>query len=437
VNDAMYWQAFALYRIGGTPELQEALGVLETLKAKAPAEGSRNAARSSAGGSGGASGGGKGSSSGFGSASAGSSPGTTAVVSGNTGDRLAVDRYNTFAGGVGLAWVQEGGRNDATALAARIANVLASRGMSNDPAVKRAQAAAGNNCDTEDQQVRAEALSALGQTDPEMARQSAVRALGRKDECSVPLRRTAIGMIANKKDDAAAAALIPVAKSDPSVDVRTTAIDYLSRMPGDAALNTLQELSTVSDNDRVQRSAIRALASSTNPRAKVGLRALIEKNDAPEPLRLAALDSYGRESAPDDIAWLRGTYTKVTSARVKSSIVSAVARIGGDANDAWLSTLLRNDDEPMEARMSALRQAGRSMDVGSLAKLYDASTQRQIRSQVIELLGERKESAAVDKLIDIAKTGTDPGMRRSAISVLARSKDPRAQKLLLDLVDHE
>ncbi len=33
-DDAMYWQAFALYRIGGTPELQEALGVLETLKAR-------------------------------------------------------------------------------------------------------------------------------------------------------------------------------------------------------------------------------------------------------------------------------------------------------------------------------------------------------------------------------------------------------------------
>jgi len=32
--------------------------------------------------------------------------------------------------------------------------------------------------------------------------------------------------------------------------------------------------------------------------------------------------------------------------------------------------------------------------------------------------------------------GTDPQMRRQAISVLARSKDPRATKLLLQLVDH-
>jgi HEAT repeat protein len=77
------------------------------------------------------------------------------------------------------------------------------------------------------------------------------------------------------------------------------------------------------------------------------------------------------------------------------------------------------------------------MDAAALAKLYDASSERQVRSTIIELLSARKDGAGVDKLIDIAKNGTDPGMRRSAISALARSKDPRAQKLLLDLVDHE
>ena len=40
-----------------------------------------------------------------------------------------------------------------------------------------------------------------------------------------------------------------------------------------------------------------------------------------------------------------------------------------------------------------------------------------------------------DKLIDVARAGTDPAMRRMAISALSRSKDPRATKLLLELVD--
>ena len=36
VADAEYWQAFSLYRIGGTPELQEALAVLDARKPDAP-----------------------------------------------------------------------------------------------------------------------------------------------------------------------------------------------------------------------------------------------------------------------------------------------------------------------------------------------------------------------------------------------------------------
>ena len=41
----------------------------------------------------------------------------------------------------------------------------------------------------------------------------------------------------------------------------------------------------------------------------------------------------------------------------------------------------------------------------------------------------------MDKLIEIAKSGTDPSMRREAINALSRSKDPRAAKLLLELID--
>ena len=36
-SDALYWEAFSLYRIGGTTELQEALAVLDPRKNKYPA----------------------------------------------------------------------------------------------------------------------------------------------------------------------------------------------------------------------------------------------------------------------------------------------------------------------------------------------------------------------------------------------------------------
>ena len=45
------------------------------------------------------------------------------------------------------------------------------------------------------------------------------------------------------------------------------------------------------------------------------------------------------------------------------------------------------------------------------------------------------DAEATDKLLDIARTGTDPDMRRYAISALSRKNDPRTKKLLLEIID--
>ena len=47
----------------------------------------------------------------------------------------------------------------------------------------------------------------------------------------------------------------------------------------------------------------------------------------------------------------------------------------------------------------------------------------------------RKEPEATDKLIDIAKNSTDLEMRRLAINYLSRKNDPRATKLLMELIE--
>jgi HEAT repeat protein len=243
-------------------------------------------------------------------------------------------------------------------------------------------------------------------------------------------------LVASKHDDAAVATLLPVAKSDPSPMVRMSAVEYLVQQQSDAAVNAVIEVARSDTSSQMQRVAIRALSQSTNPRARTEVRTIIENNNANESLRISAIDGFDRDRiTAEDAGWLRSLYARTTSPRVKQRILSAVGHVGGDANSQWLLALVRNEDEPLESRTEALSQAGRNMDVATLVKLYDASSQRPIRQTVIELLSERKEPEALDKIVDIAKNGTDPSMRREAISILARSKDPRASKLLLQLVD--
>ena len=402
IPDAQYWQAFALYRIGGTPELQQAIAVLESRK---PADDSRTGGRPGARG--------------IGSGIGGGLNGSTVYTTGNS------MRY-AFGGG---------SRVDAAALAARIANVLSSRGLSNDPAVKRALAASGNSCDQEDQSVRAEALSALMQNDAAEGRAAAAKILGNKDDCSIPLRRNAVMLVGNKKDDAATSTLVSVAKADPSTSVRMAAVDYLIRLQTEAATSAVIDLARSDTSKQIQRAATRALAQSTNARARAEVRSIVENNAADESLRMSVIDGLDRDRATaEDAAWLRALYGKTTSARIKERIISAVGRSGGEVNSQWIQALLRNEDETLESRTAALEHAGRTMDVNALIKTYDASAQRPIRETVMRLLSERKEPEALDKILDIAKNGTDTRMRTQAIGILSRSKDPRANKLLLDLV---
>jgi HEAT repeat protein len=60
---------------------------------------------------------------------------------------------------------------------------------------------------------------------------------------------------------------------------------------------------------------------------------------------------------------------------------------------------------------------------------------RQMRERLISVYRQRKEPEATDKLIDIAKNDTDYNLRRQAINALTQKNDPRAMKLLLEIID--
>jgi HEAT repeat protein len=438
VGDAQYWQAFALYRIGGTPELQEALNVLAAFRRTAAATpapdpraaraADRAADRAQSASDASIS---RGVSRGVGVGSGTAPNGSVRVITNSYDVSRGPYVYSGNSFGRGAST-----QTDANALAARIANVLASRGLASNAEVKQALALGANSCDQEDQSVRSEALTALVINDPATAQQMATKILAERDDCSIPLRRTAATMVASRDDAASTTALIAAARNDPAPVIRMAAMQYLIHRGTPEGRDAVLELLHTSTDVQIQRWAINALAESNDPKVRTELRALIEDNNATESLRTAALDNFDRDKlSADDATWLRNFYARSTSARLKDRIISLLARSGGDANNQWLASMIRNDDEPLESRTAALMRVGRTMDIAALDRVYDASSQRPIREAVVELLSERKEPEALDKIVDIAKNGTDPAMRRVAIGVLARSKDPRAAKLLLQLVD--
>jgi HEAT repeat protein len=283
-----------------------------------------------------------------------------------------------------------------------------------------------------------EALNALSSLDYSSAGPILQRVLSRQDECTVGLRKRAVFLIGKQADPSAAGILSNVVRTDPSDDVRGDAILWLARVPGEQTVNVLEELVRNSNDERVQRTALRALAAHESPRARQIVRQAIERDNTPEKVREYAIGAIdGKSATPEDAAFLRGLYPRLTSERLKKTVVRAVSTLGGAENTAWLVALARNNSEPMEMRAEALGRVGRSSDVPirEVTALYDQLAARELREQLLSVYARRKEPEATDKLIEIAKSGTDPRLRRMAISALTRKNDPRTTQLLLEIIE--
>jgi HEAT repeat protein len=372
VGDAMYWQAFARYRIGGTRELETAARILESLVAKAREPRRRGAPNA-----------------------------------------------------------------DAATLLSRVYGELASRGNA-DARVKLNQIVQSGRrlCDREEQEVATEALNAVVQLEPAGATPTLARILSRRDECSAELRRYAVFMLGRRLDGDAAMALISAAKFDPSPDVRISAIAWLPRVSGDAAILVLDEIVRTDTSSRIQNSALKALATSNNPNAHRSLRALIERKDAAESIRVTAISALDKDhSTPDMAAFLRALYGKADSDRLKATIIDAVGRLGGPDDGRWILSVATNPDESNQARAAALSRVGQmDLSIADLGKLYDAAGSRSMREQIIGTLGKRREPEATDKLIEIVKSSTDQSARIAAVKALQRRNDPRATSILMDFL---
>ena len=371
-----YWEAFARYRLGTTEELKQALAILET----------KNEV------------------------------------------------------GVQLQNLRRESSIDVPALRARILGALAARGDANAARTLRSETGQATGCDREEVSVRAEALAALGQMDLAAAMPSVRRVLATRDECTVLLRRRALYLLGRENVEGRTAIFLDVAKNDTDPGIRGEAMSWLARTADAQAVPLLQELLRTSNDERTQRSAVSALGSIDDPAARRAVRTIIEREDAPERVRYDAILTItrtrnDRQPTADDLAYLRTLYPKVQSQRLRQAIITALARVETVENKQFFQAIVRNQAEATSVRASAMQRLGAMATLDELARFYDIADARSLREQILQALYRRKEPEAVDKMMEIARKDTDPQIRRTAISLLARRKDPRAQQLLQDLLD--
>lgn len=324
---------------------------------------------------------------------------------------------------------------DAEELRVRIESQLARRGDAEAAAAIAQQAAGG--CGPEDQ-VRASALSALLMMNPKAALPILQEVLTSRDACSAELRRQAVFLIAQNPEAASVDILLDLAHRNPDPDpqVREAAVFWLSQVKGDEALAALEAILRETDDPKVQERAVFAISQHGSPRALQLLRQAAERPGASRKVREQAIFWIGQNPGAGGAAYLMELYARLDDAELKERAVFSIAQASTEASRRWLMERVRDTREPTAARKAALFWAGQTggIPTGELKALFGSMPDREMKEQLIFVASQRSDAAAVDFLMDVARTETDARLRERAIFWLGQSKDPRVPEFLLSLI---
>ncbi len=292
-------------------------------------------------------------------------------------------------------------------------------------------------CDDDDD-IRIAALNAVLQMDPDRAVPLLKTVLARRDAGSTCLRRKAVFLLSQKRTDETSSLMLKVVREDPDQEVREQAVFWLSQVPGDETVAALDSILRDPRTDPdIQDKAIFALSQHHSSRSAATLRAYVERRDAPQEMREKAIFWLGQRNSPENADFLKSLFAKVESDDLKEKIIFSLSQMGGADNYRWLMNIALDPKQDIEIRKKALFWAGQghSVDVADLVKLYDSMQDREMKEQLIFVYSQRREDAALDKLMAIGKSDPDRELRKKAIFWIGQSRSPRAAQYLQELIN--
>jgi len=241
-----------------------------------------------------------------------------------------------------------------------------------------------------------------------------------------------------RQQDRIGAALIQIARNEDEVQrLRSHALSVLANLEHGGGIQPLIQLANANTTSWIGRESMSVLARSGDPRARQFLRTIVQRTDLPDELLATALRGLGGSYVTgQDAALLRSLYPRLTGRNSQNAVMSALASLGGTDNVQWMMGIVRDENQPLEARRRALQHASKAgATMASLVALYDATEDTQMRESLISHYGRESTKAGTDKLVWIARNEQNQSLRRRAISALSRNTDPSVRQALQSIVE--
>jgi len=265
-------------------------------------------------------------------------------------------------------------------------------------------------------------------------------ALARNQDRPRDVRSAALFWLSGVAPAEAVAPLVEIAHnaSEPRT-LREGVIMTLGQMQGGAGVPALTEMTKRDDGEHwLREKAIFWLGNADDDRARATVRSIASSDTVARDLRDRAIFALGfLDHDGDNGPFLRTLYTRLDNTQLKDKIIQAVAQLDDSADERWLLDRVIDPSEPVDLRKQALFWRGQhtASPLGDLIALYPKLDSRELRDHYIFVLSQRHESAAVDKLIDLATNDRDREIRAKATFWLGQSQDPKALRFLEERIN--
>ena len=377
-GDALYWQAYSLYRIGERSELREAVRLLDrqrTEYARAATRGDADALLVRVNGA------------------------LARLGDSNAAERVA-ERGRTTA-------EQPCARGDRDDERAEALNALMQMSAENAMPILKAVLAKRDACSAELREKAVFLVSQKRTSETEDILLGVVR-----DDPSQEVKKTAVFWMGQVNTDRAAQALVTMLESSTtSSELREQAVFALMQQRSERGRVAVRR---IAEDDKapseLREKAVFWLGQQRSPENAQYLRGLFDK--------------------------LAGAPEGSSNEAIRQKILFSLSQMRGEGNDEWLLQVATNPKHSVETRKQALFSAGQAgVSTAALSALYPRLTDRELKEHLIFVLSQKHDADAVSRMIEIARNDPDRELRKKAIFWLGQSNDPRVRNFLVELIN--
>jgi tetratricopeptide (TPR) repeat protein len=267
------------------------------------------------------------------------------------------------------------------------------------------------------------ALRSVMDSDPDRAIPVVERMLDNPNS-SAHLKEQALFLLAQADSPKAGQIVAVIARGQKGPQLQTKAIQFLGTESSPANTKTLGEIYASTQSTDVKRAVIQAYLISDN---QAGVLAAAKQEANPD-VKRAAIQTLGAMDAKKELAQL------YTTADPESKRAILDACVAADYSEL-LAQVAKNPNEPVELRRNALQRLGAvgGKDTNAtLVQIYRSETNHDMKNAALEGLFVDDDAA---DLVALAKSESDPQMRRRIVEKLAIMDSKEAKDYMLEILN--